>query len=134
VADDEHLVLLAEGNVLVGWSEIVAVHTDVFLVNGTSLDGKGPGEKSTSHLYRNLGKLRLEDVTAKSGLGRTGWGQGACVGDYDNDGRDLCVTYYGHSVLYPIEGGGVIRDGARVSRGWIGSGMVIYRHSANRRR
>ena len=25
---------------------------DVFLVNGTSLDGKGPGEKSTSHLYR----------------------------------------------------------------------------------
>ena len=41
---------------------------DVFLVNGTSLDGKGPGEKSTSHLYRNLGKLRLEDVTAKSGL------------------------------------------------------------------
>ena len=41
---------------------------DVFLVNGISLDGKGPGEKSTSHLYRNLGKLRFEDVTAKSGL------------------------------------------------------------------
>jgi hypothetical protein len=108
---------------------------DVFLVNGTTLDGKGAGEKSTSHLYRNLGKLRFEDVTAKSGLGRTGWGQGACVGDYDNDGkRDLFVTYYGHSVLYHNEGGGVIRDGARVSRGWIGSGVVIYRHSANGRR
>src|SRR5271165_4296295 len=84
---------------------------DVFLVNGTTLDGKGPGEKSTSHLYRNLGNLRFEDVTAKSGLGRTGWGQGACVGDYDNDGRrDLFVTYYGHSVLYHNEGGGVFRD------------------------
>ncbi len=52
----------------------------------------------------------------------------------DNDGRDLFVTYYGHSVLYHNEGGGVIRDGARVSRGWIGSGVVIYRHSANGRR
>ena len=84
---------------------------DIFLVNGTTLDGKGPGEKSTSHLYRNLGNLRFEDVTAKSGLGRTGWGQGACVGDYDNDGRrDLFVTYYGHSVLYHNEGGGVFRD------------------------
>src|ERR1039458_9019487 len=84
---------------------------DVFLVNGTTLGGKGPGEHSTSHLYRNLGNLRFEDVTAKSGLGRTGWGQGACVGDYDNDGlRDLFVTYYGHSVLYHNEGGGVFRD------------------------
>ena len=84
---------------------------DVFLVNGTTLDSKGPGEKSASHLYRNLGKLRFEDVTAKSGLRRTGWGQGACVGDYDNDGkRDLFVTYYGHSVLYHNEGGGVFRD------------------------
>jgi hypothetical protein len=84
---------------------------DVFVVNGTTMDGKGPGEKSTSHLYRNLGNLRFEDVTAKSGLVRTGWGQGACVGDYDNDGRrDLFVTYYGHSVLYHNEGGGVFRD------------------------
>lgn len=84
---------------------------DVFLVNGTTLDGKGAGEKSSSHLYRNLGGLRFEDVTAKSGLGRTGWGQGVCVGDYDNDGlRDLFVTYYGHSVLYHNEGGGVFRD------------------------
>jgi len=84
---------------------------DVFLVNGTTLEGKDAGEKSTSHLYRNLGGMRFEDVTAKSGLSRTGWGQGACVGDYDNDGlRDLFVTYYGHSVLYHNEGGGVFRD------------------------
>src|SRR5271166_4666817 len=27
---------------------------DLFLVNGTTLDGKGLGEKSTSHLYHNL--------------------------------------------------------------------------------
>jgi hypothetical protein len=28
---------------------------DVFLVSGTMLDGKGPGQGATSHLYRNLG-------------------------------------------------------------------------------
>src|SRR5260221_10158558 len=35
---------------------------DIFLVNGTTLDGKGPGGKATSHLYRNLGNMRFEDV------------------------------------------------------------------------
>jgi hypothetical protein len=40
-----------------------------------------------------------------------GWGQGACVGDYDNDGyEDLFVTYYGHSVLYHNEGNGTFKD------------------------
>jgi hypothetical protein len=84
---------------------------DIFLVNATTMDGKGAGEKSTSHLYRNLGKMRFEDVTEKAGLARVGWGQGACVGDYDNDGlRDLFVTYSGHSVLYHNEGSGVFKD------------------------
>jgi hypothetical protein len=32
---------------------------DVLLVNATTMDGKGRGEKSTSHLYRNLGNLRF---------------------------------------------------------------------------
>ena len=81
---------------------------DIFLVNGTTLDGK---DKATGHLYRNLGNLRFEDVTAKSGLTHTGWGQGVCVGDYDNDGlRDIFVTYYGHSVLYHNEGNGLFKD------------------------
>jgi enediyne biosynthesis protein E4 len=83
---------------------------DVFLVNATTIDGDGVGLRSTSHLYRNKGDLRFEDVTARAGLDRVGWGQGACVGDYDNDGRpDLFVTYFGQSVLYRNEGG-VFRD------------------------
>jgi hypothetical protein len=84
---------------------------DIFLANGTTLDGGGEGATATSRLYRNLGGLRFEDVTERAGLRRAGWAQGVCAADYDNDGRrDLFVTYYGHSVLYHNEGGGVFRD------------------------
>jgi hypothetical protein len=83
---------------------------DIFLVNGATLDGKG-AQEPTNHLYRNLGNLHFKDVTSEAGLTHSGWGQGVCVGDYDNDGfRDLFVTYYGHSVLYHNEGNGKFRD------------------------
>lgn len=82
---------------------------DIFVVNATTLDGRPKG--ATSHLYRNLGSLRFQDVTADAHLTREGWGQGVCIGDYDNDGRrDLFVTYYGHSVLYHNEGNGTFKD------------------------
>ena len=81
---------------------------DILLVNGTTLEGSAT---ATSHLYRNLGNLRFEDVTEKAGLTKTGWGQGVCAADYDNDGyTDLFVTYYGHSVLYHNERNGTFRD------------------------
>ena len=84
---------------------------DIFLVNATTLDG---AQTATSHLYRNRGNLRFEDVTEKAGLGHTGWGQGVCAGDYDNDGyRDLFVTYYGHSRLYRNRGDGTFEDVTR---------------------
>jgi len=83
---------------------------DIFVVNATTLDG-AQGQQPTNHLYRNLGNLRFQDVTAAAGLMQSGWGQGVCVGDYDNDGfRDLFVTYYGHSVLYHNEGNGTFKD------------------------
>jgi hypothetical protein len=79
---------------------------DVFIVNASSLDLPQDSPQPTSHLYRNLGNLKFEDVTEKAGLARPGWGQGVCVGDYDNDGfRDLFVTHWGHSVLYRNENG-----------------------------
>lgn len=83
---------------------------DIFLVNGgewTSRDGPRP----TNRLYRNIGNLRFIDVTAEAGLTRHGWGQGVCVGDYDNDGySDLFVTYYGTNVLYRNDGKGHFVD------------------------
>lgn len=84
---------------------------DIFLANGTTLDGDGPGSTSAGHLYRNLGQMRFQDVTQKAGLGKVGWGQGVCVGDYNHDGfRDLFVTYYGQSVLYRNRGNGTFEN------------------------
>jgi len=84
---------------------------DAFLVNGTRLEGFPKGQEPIHHLYRNRRNGRFEDVTARSGLGRSGWGQGACVGDYDNDGReDLYVTYYGQNRLFRNEGDGRFAD------------------------
>ncbi len=74
---------------------------DIFLVNGTTLEGFPKGQEPTNHLYRNNKNGSFTDVTEKANLVRTGWGQGACVGDFDNDGSDdLFVTYFGQNVLY----------------------------------
>src|SRR5450755_2287108 len=74
---------------------------DIFLVNGTTLEGFPKGNAPTNHLYHNNHDGTFTDVTAKAGLPATGWGQGVCVGDYDNDGwEDLYVTYYGKNRLY----------------------------------
>ena len=74
---------------------------DIFIVNGTTLEGFPHGQAPTSHLYRNRHDGTFVDVTQQAGLAATGWGQGVCAGDYDNDGwEDLYVTYYGSNRLY----------------------------------
>src|SRR5206468_203255 len=84
---------------------------DVFLVNGTTLEGPPKGQEPTNHLYRNRGDGTFEDVTVRAGLAQGGWGQGVCAGDYDNDGFvDLAVTYWGQNVLYHNEGDGRFAD------------------------
>ena len=84
---------------------------DLFFVNGTTLEGFPPGTEPTSHLYRNRGNGTFEDVTAKAGLALTGWGQGACAGDYDNDGFvDLFVTFWGQNRLFHNRGDGTFED------------------------
>src|SRR5438270_11186345 len=74
---------------------------DIFIVNGTTLEGFPAGKAPSNHLYRNNHDGTFTDVTDKAGLTASGWGQGICVGDYDNDGwEDLYVTYYGKNRLY----------------------------------
>jgi len=81
---------------------------DIFFVNGTTLEDMKAGRRGpTNHLYHNNHDGTFTDVTEKAGLlDATGWGQGVCVGDYDNDGwQDLYVTYYGTNRLYHNEHG-----------------------------
>jgi len=79
---------------------------DIFFVNGTTLEGPPKNGAPTNHLYRNNHDGTFTDVTEKAGLVATGWGQGVCAGDYDNDGwEDLYVTYYGKNRLYHNQGG-----------------------------
>jgi hypothetical protein len=101
---------------------------DIFLVNGSSFEGRAA---ATNHLYRNNRDHSFQDVTARAGLEKAGWGQGVCAGDYDNDGdADLFVTYWGQNVLYRNNGEGTFTDvtvaaGLRLSRVRWGSGCAF---------
>lgn len=98
---------------------------DVFLVQGTTFDeGKKPvfplppGWKPGNRFFRNMlvetGKLQFEDVTEKAGVAHIGYGMGAAVGDYDNDGfQDLYLTNVGSNVLYHNNGNGSFTEATR---------------------
>ncbi len=99
-----------------GWS-------DIFLVNGTTLEQPSKGNVPTNHLYRNNHDGTFTDMTVKTGLAAAGWGQGVCAGDYDNDGwEDLYVTYYGKNRLYHNDHGVFAEVGEK--SGVAGSGKA----------
>src|SRR5450432_1990643 len=85
---------------------------DIYLTNGDRLDAEWPaGTAPTSHLYKNNRDGTFTDVTEKSGLARTGWQTGVCVGDYDNDGwDDLFCCFWGHNILFHNNGDGTFTD------------------------
>lgn len=84
---------------------------DLFLVNGTRFEDISPDHLPTNLLFHNNRDGSFTDITEKAGLIRLGWGQGCCVGDYDNDGfDDLVVTYWGGIVLYHNNGDGTFTD------------------------
>jgi enediyne biosynthesis protein E4 len=96
---------------------------DVLLVNGTTLEGSPKDKAPTNHLYRNNHDGTFKDVTASAGLTATGWGQGVCVGDYDNDGwEDVYITYYGSNRLYHNQKGVFTEVGSK--SGVAGSGKA----------
>ena len=85
---------------------------DIYLTNGTRLGEKWPeGKAPTSQLFKNNRDGTFTNVTEKSGLARTGWQTGVCVGDYDNDGwDDLFCCFWGHNILFHNNGDGTFTD------------------------
>lgn len=88
--------------------------TDVFCVNfRASLVDPPSRDQSVGRcrLYHNLGGMRFEDVTERSGLGFVGYGLGAAWGDYDDDGDlDLYITAFGDNALYENGGDGTFKN------------------------
>ncbi|MFB3040345.1 MAG: FG-GAP-like repeat-containing protein [Candidatus Poribacteria bacterium] len=85
---------------------------DLYLVNSGNWPGSTSDETATSLLYRNNGDGTFTDATVAAGVSNAGnYGQGATVGDYDNDGdSDLYVTNFGSNVLYRNNGDGTFTD------------------------
>ena len=84
---------------------------DAFFVTSSTFEGFPPGRAPSNHLYRNNGDGTFANATDRAGLRMSGWGQGACVGDVDNDGfDDLFVTYFGENRLYRNSGRGTFAD------------------------
>jgi hypothetical protein len=88
---------------------------DIYLTNGSRLGEKWPeGKAPTSQLFKNNRDGTFTNVTEKSGLARTGWQTGVCVGDYDNDGwDDLFCCFWGHNLLFHNNGDGTFTDVTR---------------------
>lgn len=69
------------------------------------------GEGGTNRMYHNEGHSKFRDVTEALHLKSSGWAQGVCSGDFDNDGyTDLFVTYWGANHLYRNQGGKEFKD------------------------
>jgi hypothetical protein len=82
---------------------------DIFIPSGRRLTDTPAS--ATNRLYKNNRDGTFSDVTAKAGMLHTGWAQGVCVGDYNNDGwEDLFITYYGQNQLYRNNGNGTFTD------------------------
>jgi tetratricopeptide (TPR) repeat protein len=101
---------------------------DLFLVGADA--GK-------SHLLRNVGDGRFEDVTEKAGLASIAAGYGCSAGDFDNDGKtDLAVCEADGVRLFHNEGGGKFADvttkvGLTRERACVAAAFVDYDHDGD---
>ena len=85
---------------------------DLFFANGGDLpSGRKTKPDQSNRLFRNLGGMRFEDVTARAGLAGRDYSFGASAGDYDHDGLiDLVVPGLHGVTLYRNRGDGTFED------------------------
>jgi hypothetical protein len=80
---------------------------DIYLVNGSRLQGYAQGEEPRAGLFRNDGDWHFTNVAAQAGIDHVGWGMGVTAVDYNADGHtDLYLANYGPNALYRNNGDG----------------------------
>ena len=87
-------------------------YLDIYFVNGASMPSLQKDDpKFKNRLYHNNHNLTFTDVTDGAGLAGAGYGMGAAVGDYDNDGKpDLYVVNVNGNQLFHNNGDGTFTD------------------------
>ena len=84
---------------------------DIFLVNSGCHQASVHCLTAGNALYHQNSDGTFTDVTRQAGVGRSGYGMGVAVGDYDNDGYpDIYVTAYGRNTLYHNNRNGSFTD------------------------
>jgi enediyne biosynthesis protein E4 len=85
---------------------------DIYLVNGAEMPSLvKTGTKYSNRLFHNNGNGTFTDATERAGVGGAGYGMGAAVGDYDNDGRpDLFLANVSGNQLFQNNGDGTFTD------------------------
>jgi hypothetical protein len=101
---------------------------DIYLVNSGTCDFFKPKNPLRNALYRNNRDGTFTDVTERAGVAGGGYGMGAAVGDFNNDGfPDLLVTGYDRCILYRNNGNGTFTDVTKeagiVTPGWASSAV-----------
>ncbi len=87
---------------------------DLYFINAFSFPKPGQTKAHSNALYRNDGKGKFTDITASSGTDAAVYGQGGCVGDFDNDGLpDMYIANFGADILYHNNGNGTFTDVAK---------------------
>jgi hypothetical protein len=96
---------------------------DIYLINGSTLDLVRRREPAPpAALFRNNGDGTFRDVAKEARVANERWGQGVCVGDFDNDGTpDIYVTNFGPNRLYRGAKGGTFTDVASAAGVAIGT-------------
>ncbi len=85
---------------------------DIYFANGADMPSLvKTGRKYYNRLFHNNRDGTFTDVTERAGVAGAGYGMGAAVGDYDNDGRpDLFLANVNGNQLFHNNGDGTFTD------------------------
>ena len=84
---------------------------DLFIVNGSRIEGYPDGLNPKSALFRNDTNWIFTNVADSAGIAHEGWGMGVTAVDFNSDGfTDIYLSNYGPNAMYKNNGDGTFED------------------------